>query len=198
MRARGLGAQVVVTEVDAIRALEAAMDGFRVMPMKEAARIGEIFVTLTGDKSVIREEHMAVMRDGAILCNSGHFDVEIDLRALRKLAKRVVRHVRPWVDGYQLRDGRWLYLIGEGRLVNLAAAEGHPAAVMDMSFATQALTAEWAARASRNSGLPVRVHAVPKQVEEEVATLKLATMGIRIDRLTEEQKAYLASWEIGT
>jgi len=198
MRARGLGAQVVVTEVDPIRALEAAMDGFRVMPMREAARIGDIFVTLTGDKSVIREEHMAVMRDGAILCNSGHFDVEIDLRALRRLAKRVVRQVRPWVDGYQMRDGRWLYLIGEGRLVNLAAAEGHPAAVMDMSFATQALTAAWAARASRDGGLAVRVHSVPKEVEEEVATLKLATMGIRIDRLTAEQQAYLASWESGT
>jgi adenosylhomocysteinase len=197
-RARGMGAQVVVTEVDPIRALEAAMDGLQVMPMRDAAKVGDVFITLTGDKHVIREEHFQSMHDGAIVCNSGHFDVEIDLKTLRRLATKVEKGVRPFVDGYQLTSGRWIYVIGEGRLVNLAAAEGHPAAVMDMSFATQALSAEWAPQTSRNGGLAVRVHDVPKEVEEHVATVKLATMGIKIDRLTPEQREYLTSWSEGT
>ncbi len=196
MRARGMGSQVIVTEVDPIRALEAAMDGFRVMPMRDAAREGELFITLTGDTSVIRKEHFLQMKDGAILCNSGHFDVEIDVKALTSLAKKIEKNVRPNVDGYCLADGRWLYLIAEGRLVNLAAAEGHPAAVMDMSFATQALTVQWAAQNGHK--LAHRVHLVPKEVEDQVATLKLASMGIKFDRLTTEQKRYLASWEFGT
>lgn len=197
-RARGMGAQVVVTEVEPIRALEAAMDGFRVMPMKEAAKIGDVFITLTGDKHVLREEYFLSLKDGAILCNSGHFDIEIDLKGLRKLAQRTQRDVRPNVEGYLLRNGRWVYVIGQGRLVNLAAAEGHPAAVMDMSFATQALSAEWAVRVSRNGGLEVRVHDVPKQVEDQVASLKLDSLGIKIDRLTPEQREYLTSWSEGT
>ncbi len=196
MRARGMGSQVIVTEVDPIRALEAAMDGFRVMPMRDAAREGELFITLTGDTSVIRKEHFLQMKDGAILCNSGHFDVEIDVKALTSLAKKIEKNVRPNVDGYCLADGRWLYLIAEGRLVNLAAAEGHPAAVMDMSFATQALTVRWVAENGHK--LDHRVHLVPKEVEDQVATLKLASMGIKFDRLTSEQKRYLASWEFGT
>jgi adenosylhomocysteinase len=187
-----------VTEVDPIRALEAAMDGFQVMPMRDAAKVGEVFITLTGDKHVIREEHFQSMRDGAIVCNSGHFDVEIDMKALRRLASKVEKGVRPLVDGYLLASGRWIYVIGEGRLVNLAAAEGHPATVMDMSFATQALSAEWALRSSRNGGLAVRVHDVPKEVEDVVATVKLQTMGIKIDRLTPEQRDYLTSWSEGT
>jgi adenosylhomocysteinase len=195
-RARGLGAQVIVTEVDPIRALEAAMDGFRVMPMADAAREGELFITLTGDTGVLREEHFLKMPDGAILCNSGHFDVEIDVKALTKLAKTVEKNVRQNVDAYRLANGRSLYLIGEGRLVNLAAAEGHPAAVMDMSFATQALAVHWVVE--NKKPLDARVHLVPKAVEEKVATLKLASMGIRCDRLTAEQKRYLTSWEAGT
>jgi adenosylhomocysteinase len=195
-RARGLGAQVIVTEVNAIRALEAAMDGFRVMPMGDAAREGELFITLTGDTGVLREEHFLKMPDGAILCNSGHFDVEIDVKALTKLAKTVEKNVRQNVDAYRLTNGRSLYLIGEGRLVNLAAAEGHPAAVMDMSFATQALAVHWVVE--NKKPLDARVHLVPKAVEEKVATLKLASMGIRCDRLTAEQKRYLTSWEAGT
>ncbi len=199
MRMRGMGAQVVVTEVEPIHALEAAMDGFRVMPMREACKIGEVFVTLTGDKHVIREEHFQSMRDGAIVCNSGHFDIEIDMKTLQRLATQVERDVRPFVDGYQLPSGRRIYVIGEGRLVNLAAAEGHPASVMDMSFATQALSAEWALKQSRTKrGLEVRVHDVPKAIEDQVATLKLESMGIKIDRLTAEQKAYLTSWSEGT
>jgi len=195
-RARGLGAQVIVTEVDPVRALEAVMDGFRVMPMREAARVGDIFITLTGDVGVIRKEHFALMKDGALLCNSGHFDVEIDVASLAGLAVKVQRGVRRNVDGYLLPNKRWVYLIGEGRLVNLAAAEGHPASVMDMSFATQALTVRWVARNHRR--LTPEVHNVPKAVEDEVATLKLASMGVRIDQLTLEQKRYLASWEQGT
>jgi adenosylhomocysteinase len=198
MRARGMGSQVIITEVDPIRALEAAMDGFRVMPMRDAAKTGDIFITLTGDKHVLREEHFLSLKDGAILCNSGHFDIEIDLKALKRLAQRVQKDVRANVDAYLLRNGRWVYVIGEGRLVNLAAAEGHPAAVMDMSFATQALSAEWAARASRNGGLAVKVHDVPKEIEDTVATLKLESMGIKIDRLTPEQREYLTSWGEGT
>ncbi len=198
MRARGMGAQVIVTEVDPIRALEAAMDGLRVMTMREAAKLGDVFITLTGDKHVLRDEHFLSLRDGAILCNSGHFDIEIDLKALRAVTQRVQKDVRPGVDGYELRNGHCVYVIGEGRLVNLAAAEGHPAAVMDMSFATQALSAEWAVRCSRNGGLEAKVHDVPKEIEDQVATLKLASMGIRIDRLTSEQREYLTSWGEGT
>ena len=196
MRARGMGSHVIVTEINPIRALEAAMDGFRVMPMREAAREGELFITLTGDTGVIRKEHFLQMKDGAILCNSGHFDVEIDVKTLASLAKKVEKNVRPNLDGYCLANGHWLYLIGEGRLVNLAAAEGHPAAVMDMSFATQALTVRWAVENGQQ--LDPRVHLVPKEIEDQVATLKLASMGIQFDRLTTEQKRYLASWEFGT
>ena len=198
MRARGMGAQVVVTEVESIRALEAAMDGFRVMPMRDACRVGDLFITLTGDKHVIREEHFQSMRDGSIVCNSGHFDVEIDMKTLKRLARRVEKDVRPLVDGYHLANGRCIYVIAEGRLVNLAAAEGHPASVMDMSFATQALSAEWALRASTKGRLEVRVHDVPSAVETEVARTKLDSMGIKIDRLTSDQKNYLASWAEGT
>jgi adenosylhomocysteinase len=197
-RARGMGADVVVTEVDPIRALEAAMDGFRVMPIRDAARVGDVFVTLTGDMHVIRGEHFGLMKDGAILCNSGHFDIEIDLAALAKAARRVERGVRRHVDAYVLPSGRRLFVLGEGRLVNLAAAEGHPAEVMDMSFATQALGARWAVERSRNGGLAVAVHDIPREVEQRVATLKLESLGVRIDRLTPEQRRYLASWQVGT
>ena len=197
-RARGMGAEVVVTEVDPIRALEAAMDGYRVMPIKEAARVGDVFVTLTGDMHVIRGEHFPLMKDGAILANSGHFDIEIDLEALRKLARRVDRGVRQHVDAYVLANGRRLFVLGSGRLVNLAAAEGHPPDVMDMSFATQALVTRWAVERSRDGGLAVKVHNVPREVELRVATLKLESMGLRIDRLTREQREYLTSWHVGT
>jgi len=197
-RARGMGANVVVTEVDPVKALEAAMDGLRVMPMAAAAEIGDIFVTLTGDAHVIRREHLVKMKDGALLANSGHFDIEIDTKALRTLSKQVLRNMRPSVDGYVLKNGRTLYLLGEGRLVNLAAAEGHPPAVMDMSFATQALMTQWVARNGRKKRLEVRVHEVPKAIEDRVAALKLASMSIRIDRLTAEQQKYLRSWEHGT
>jgi adenosylhomocysteinase len=196
MRARGLGAQVIVTEVNPIRALEAAMDGFRVMPMADAARQGDVFITLTGDTSVLRKEHFAKMKDGAILCNSGHFDVEIDLKALKSLAKTVDKEVRPNVDAYKIANNQTLYILGEGRLVNLAAAEGHPAAVMDMSFATQALAVYWVV--TNKKALDVRVHQVPKSIEDNIATLKLSSMGIKCDRLTPEQKKYLSSWEFGT
>jgi adenosylhomocysteinase len=195
-RARGMGAKVIVTEVDPVRALEAAMDGFEVMTMKEAARIGELFITLTGDMHVIAKEHLSVMKDGAVICNSGHFDIEIDLKALKKLAVKVEKNVRNFVDAYTLPGGRKIYLIGEGRLVNLAAAEGHPASVMDMSFATQALASEWAVKNRQN--LTPQVYAVPSEVEDWVAKLKLASMGIRIDQLTEAQRKYLSSWAHGT
>jgi adenosylhomocysteinase len=195
-RGRGLGAQVVVTEVDPTAALEAVMEGYRVMPLRDAARVGDIFVTVTGDKSVIRREHMELMKDGAILANSGHFDVEIDKGALRELATGGVRRVRNFVDEHTFADGRRIHLLGEGRLVNLAAAEGHPAAVMDMSFANQALSCEWLAR---NAGtLEHRVYPVPDDIDREVARLKLETMGVRIDELNAEQSAYLAGWEEGT
>jgi len=197
-RMRGMGANVIVTEVDPIKALEAAMDGLRVLPMAEATTIGDIFVTLTGDAHVIRREHLARMKDGALLANSGHFDIEIDIKALRAMSKKVLKNVRPSVDGYVMKDGRTLYLLGEGRLVNLAAAEGHPPAVMDMSFATQALMTEWAARNGSRSRLEVKVHDVPKAIEDRVATLKLASMRIKIDRLTAEQEKYLRSWDQGT
>ncbi len=198
MRARGAGAQVVVTEVEPIRALEAAMDGLRVMPMRDACRIGDVFITLTGNKHVIREEHFQSMRDGAIVCNSGHFDIEIDMKTLRRLAKKVDREVRPFVDAFYLPNGRVIYVIAEGRLVNLAAAEGHPASVMDMSFATQALSAEWALKMADKGKLAVKVHEVPKAIEDDVSALKLESMGVKIDRLTSEQREYLTSWAEGT
>lgn len=195
-RARGMGAHVVVTEVDPLPALEAAMEGYRVMPLREAARIGEVFVTVTGDTAVIRREHMEVMRDGAVMANSGHFDVEIDKAALRELATGGVRRIREFVDEHTLADGRKLHLLGEGRLVNLAAAEGHPAAVMDMSFADQALSVEWIVR--QREALAPGVHPVPPELDAEVARLKLQTMGVEIDALTQEQEEYLRSWEQGT
>jgi adenosylhomocysteinase len=195
MRARGMGAIVAVCEVDPLRALEAAMDGYLVMPVMEAAGWGEVFVTLTGDVSVLRQEHFEVMKDGAVICNSGHFDVEIDLPALRRMSK-LERRVRPMADEFTLGDGRRIYLLGEGRLVNLAAAEGHPASVMDMSFANQALCAVHLARHGKTLGK--RVYDVPAEIDSEVARLKLAAMGISIDTLTAEQEKYLADYQAGT
>ena len=195
-RARGMGANVIVTEVDPTAALEALMEGFRVMPMREAARIGDLFITLTGNTSVIRREHMDVMKDGAIVCNSGHFDVEIDKEALRELATGGVRRFRTSVDEYTLADGRRICLLGEGRLVNLAAAEGHPAAVMDMSFANQALSVEWMVK--NHDSLENRVYPVPTEIDKEVARLKLRAMRVDIDELTSEQVTYLNSWQQGT
>ena len=195
-RARGMGAKVIVTEVDPVRALEAAMDGFEVMTMKEAAKTGDLFITLTGDMHVIAEDHLKAMKDGAFICNSGHFDIEIDLKALKKLASKVEKNVRNFVDAYILPGGKRVYLIGEGRLVNLAAAEGHPASVMDMSFATQALASEWAVK-NRDTLTP-KVYEVPVDVENWVAKLKLSSMGIRIDSLTQAQQTYLSSWAHGT
>jgi adenosylhomocysteinase len=194
-RARGMGAQVVVTEVDPLRALEAAMDGFRVLPMEEAARSGDIFVTVTGDRDVLRAEHFAAMKDGAVLANSGHFDIEIDLNALAGLAT-ARREARPNVEEFTLEDGRRLLVIAEGRLVNLGAAEGHPAAVMDMSFANQALCAEWVAQHA--SELVPKVYDVPREIDREIARLKLESMGIAIDTLTPAQQEYLSSWTVGT
>jgi adenosylhomocysteinase len=195
-RARGLGAHVVVTEIEPIRALEATMDGFSVMPMAQAAAIGDIFCTVTGNKEVIRKEHFLAMKDGAIVANSGHFNVEIDLEALAGLAKQVKKGVRENVDAFVLKDGRSINVIGEGRLVNLAAAEGHPAAVMDMSFATQALMTEWCVK--NKSQLKVGIIDVPKEMEQAIAHLKLKTMGVSMDELTPEQKKYLAGWQEGT
>ena len=195
MRARGLGAHVIVVEVAPVRALEAVMDGFQVMPLMEAARIGDIFVTTTGDKNVIDQAHFEMMKDGAILANSGHFNVEINIPSLESMTKRK-RKIRDFVEEYLLTNGRCLYLLGEGRLINLAAAEGHPASVMDMSFANQALCLEYLAR---NAGkLKATVHPVPEDIDRQVARLKLTAMGVVIDNLTEEQKKYLASWEEGT
>lgn len=196
MRCKGMGAHVIVTEVDPIKAIEAAMDGFKVMPMIEAAKVGDLFCTLTGDINVIRAEHFEVMKDGAIVANSGHFNVEIDIKALEAMAQEVKQGVREFVDGYVLGNGRTIYLLAEGRLVNLAAAEGHPASVMDMSFSTQALMAEWVVR--QGNKLEVRVHDVPEEIENWVANLKLQSMEIDIDELTNEQKEYLSSWQIGT
>ncbi len=194
-RARGLGAQVVVTEVDPVRALEAAMDGFRVLPMTEAAAIGDVFITATGNKSIIVAEHFARMKDGAVLANSGHFNVEIDIPALEKAA-RSKRATRDNVDEYTLPNGRKLYLLGEGRLVNLAAAEGHPAGVMDMSFANQALTIEYM---NKHAGeLKKNVYPVPEELDRQVARMKLASMGFAVDHLTPEQERYLNSWAEGT
>ncbi|MGD0115071.1 MAG: adenosylhomocysteinase [Dehalococcoidia bacterium] len=195
MRARGLGAQVIVTEVKPVRALEAVMDGLRVMPLAEAALVGDIFITVTGDINVIDRHHMEAMKDGAIVANSGHFDVEINIKALEQMAEGR-RQVRPFVEEFRLTDGRRLFLLGEGRLINLAAAEGHPASVMDMSFANQALCAEYLAL--REKKLAPGVHFVPEEIDREIARLKLASMGINIDALTPEQEAYLASWESGT
>jgi adenosylhomocysteinase len=195
MRARGMGANVIITEVNPLRALEAVMDGFRVMPMIKAAAEGDIFVTSTGDINVIDRPHFEVMKDGAILANSGHFNVEINIPALRSMATEV-RRVREFVDQFILPDGRRLNLLGEGRLVNLAAAEGHPASVMDMSFANQALSAEWIARHAAE--LEPRVYPVPEEIDRQVARLKLQAMHVAIDTLTPEQEKYLASWEEGT
>ncbi len=195
MRARGLGAKVIVTEVDPVRALEAAMDGNQVMSMEEASPISDIFITLTGDVNVLDRRHFETMKDGAIVANSGHFNVEINIRALEDMSESK-RRVREDVEEYRLMDGRKLHLLAEGRLINLAAAEGHPSGVMDMSFANQALTTEYIA--TREQRLPVDVHVVPTEIDEEVARLKLASMGITIDELTEEQQKYLSSWEEGT
>ncbi len=195
MRARGMGANVIVTEVDPLKALEAVMDGYRVMPMLEAAKIGHIFCSATGDINVIDGHHMAVMQDGAILANSGHFDVEINLKALRKMSVKITR-VRDFLDEYTLEDGRRLYVAGEGRLVNLAAAEGHPSAVMDMSFANQALAAEYILKHGRE--LERKVYDVPQEIDQEIARLKLKAMGVEIDVLTSEQEAYLNEWTLGT
>lgn len=196
MRARGMGAIVIVTEVDAIKALEAAMDGYQVMPMAQAAKVGDVFVTLTGDKHVLRPEHFRKMKNGATVANSGHFDVEIDIPGLKKMSTKVVRNVRNFVDEYQITKTKSIYLLGEGRLINLAAAEGHPACVMDMSFATQALQAEWAVK--KAGKLDVAVHDVPLEIEEQVCRLKLRAMSIGIDKLTPEQIEYLASSGEGT
>jgi adenosylhomocysteinase len=195
MRARGMGAHVIITEVDPIRALEAAMDGFEVLPMERAAEIGDLFCTATGDKAVIRREHMERMKDGAILSNTGHFNVEIEIPALRQLAVES-REARAFVEEFTMDDGRRLYLLGDGRLINLAAAEGHPAIVMDMSFANQALAAEYVVQHATE--LERKVYSVPREIDEEIARLKLATMGIEVDQLTEEQAKYLASWDEGT
>lgn len=195
MRARGMGANVIVTEVDPLPALEAVMDGFRVMPMQAAAEIGDIFVTLTGDINVIDRHHFEAMKDGAIVANSGHFNVEINIPSLEEMAVEK-RLVRPYVDQYQLPDGRCINLLGEGRLINLASAEGHPASVMDMSFANQALSLEYMAKNSAD--LENRVHSVPEAIDKQIAFLKLEAMGVKIDVLTPEQVAYLNSWEEGT
>jgi len=194
MRAKGMGAQVIVTEIDSTKALEAIMDGFRVMPMDEAAKIGDFFVTLTGDISVIRKEHMLKMKDGAIIANSGHFNVEINISDLENLSSSK-RTVRPNLEEYSLKDGRKLCLLAEGRLVNLAAAEGHPSEVMDMSFSNQALSVEYLVK---HRGLETKVYRVPKEIDELVAGLKLKAIKVEIDELTEEQKKYLATWEAGT
>jgi adenosylhomocysteinase len=194
-RARGAGARVLVTEVDPLKALEAVMDGFDVMPMAEAAAIGDIFVTVTGDRSVIGEEHFRVMKDGAILANSGHFNVEIDLERLAQIADGPPRTVREYVQEYRV-DGRRRFVLGEGRLINLAAAEGHPAAVMDMSFANQALAAEYLVR--EGARLERGVHRTPEAIDREIARLKLESMGLAIDTLSDEQRRYLSSWDVGT
>ena len=195
MRARGLGARVIVVEIDAVKGIEAVMDGYDVMPMADAASIGDVFVTVTGNKNVIRKEHFASMKDGAIVCNSGHFNVELDIPGLTALST-AEREVRPFVREFRLGNGRVVFLLAEGRLINLSAAEGHPAAVMDMSFANQALSAEFLVR---NAGsLERKVYPVPAAIDQEIARLKLASMGIAIDTLTPEQEEYLRSWQEGT
>jgi adenosylhomocysteinase len=194
-RARGMGARVIITEVDAVKALEAAMDGCSVMKMKDAASIGDIFCTVTGNKDVITAEHFKKMKDGAIVCNSGHFDVEVSVSDLQKIASKVRQQVRAYVDEYTVGTSR-IHLLAEGRLVNLGAAEGHPASVMDMSFATQALSAEWIVKTY--ASLDAQVHPVPEFIEDAVSREKLKTLGIAIDTLTPQQKKYLASWQEGT
>ena len=195
MRAAGLGAKVIITEVDPLRALEAVMDGYQVLPMAQAAPMGDFFCTLTGDLHVLRKEHFEVMKDGAIVANSGHFNVEIDIEALAKMAESR-REIRDFVEEYQLGNGRRIYLLGEGRLINLAAAEGHPSSVMDMSFANQALCAEYLVR--NHASLERKVYRVPLEIDQDIARLKLAGMGVVIDTLTAEQDKYLHSWEMGT
>ena len=195
MRARGLGANVVVTEIDPLKALEAVMEGYRVMPMADAARIGDIFCTVTGDLNVLDRHHFEVMKDGAIISNSGHFNVEINIPALAEMSVEK-KLVRPFVEQYVTKDGRSLFLLGEGRLINLASAEGHPASVMDMSFANQALAAEYMVRNGKS--LERRVYSVPEEIDHEIARIKLSAMGIQIDTLTPEQVAYLGSWQEGT
>jgi len=195
MRAKGLGANVIVTEVDPLKALEAVMDGYRVMPIAEAARTGDVFVTLTGDVNVITTEHFEAMKDGAVVANSGHFNVELNLLSLEKISTSK-KTLRDFVEEYTLRDGKRIFVLGEGRLINLAAGEGHPALVMDMSFANQSLCVEFLSKSG--SGLEKKVYSVPAEIDEQVARLKLEAMGIHIDTLTEEQKRYLSSWELGT
>jgi len=195
MRARGMGANVIITEVDPLPALEAVMDGFAVMPIHKASRIGDFFCTLTGNINVIREEHFLLMKDGAIVANSGHFNVELDLGSLERIAKSR-RTIRPFVEEFALRNGRRINVLGEGRLINLAAAEGHPSSVMDMSFANQALSVEFMVK--NKNPLAKQVYPVPEKIDRQIAKEKLAAMGTRIDRLTPEQKKYLASWSIGT
>jgi adenosylhomocysteinase len=195
MRASGMGAKVIVTEVEPLRALEAVMDGYQVMPMLQAAKVGDFFCTVTGDIKVLRQEHFAVMKDGAIICNSGHFNVEIDLEALAEMTEER-RQIRENVEEYRLLAGKRINVLGEGRLINLAAAEGHPPSVMDMSFANQALAAKYV---TENSGtLEKKVYGVPEEIDREIASLKLAAMGIEIDELLPEQKKYLGSWDMGT
>ena len=195
MRAKGLGADVIITEVNPLRALEAVMDGFRVMPMHEAAKVGDIFVTVTGNKGVLAADHFEKMKDGAVLCNSGHFNVEIDIPALEKLSSQK-RPARPLVDEYVMKDGRKIYLLGEGRLVNLATAEGHPASVMDMSFSNQALSVEHILKHA--SELEKQVYSVPEAIDRQIAKMKLESMGVLVDKLSPEQEQYLASWSEGT
>jgi adenosylhomocysteinase len=195
MRAKGHGADVIITEIDPVKGIEAVMDGFRVLPMVDAAKEGDVFITVTGNKNVIRAEHFEHMKSGAVVCNSGHFNVEIDIPALERLSSGK-REVRPLVDEYQLKDGRRICLIGEGRLVNLATAEGHPASVMDMSFANQALSAEYLVKHAK--GLKPQVYVVPEDLDKEIAKMKLESMGHKLDKLTPEQEHYLASWQEGT
>jgi adenosylhomocysteinase len=195
MRAKGHGADVIITEIDPVKGIEAVMDGFRVLPMADAAKEGDVFITVTGNKNVIRAEHFEQMKSGAVICNSGHFNVEIDIPALEKLSSGK-REVRPLVDEYLLKDGRRINLIGEGRLVNLATAEGHPASVMDMSFANQALSAEYLVKNAKN--LKAQVYVVPEDLDKEIAKMKLESMGHKLDKLTAEQEHYLASWQEGT
>src|SRR5258708_7571550 len=195
MRSRGLGADVIVTEIDPVKGIEAVMDGFRVMPMADAAKEGDVFITVTGNKNVIRREHFEVMKSGAIVCNSGHFNVEIEIPALESLSSGK-KEVRPLVDEFLLKDGRKVYLIAEGRLVNLATAEGHPASVMDMSFANQSLSAEYLVK--NHKDMKPEVYVVPEHLDREIARLKLESMGHRLDKLTAEQEQYLASWQEGT
>ncbi|MGB9402709.1 MAG: adenosylhomocysteinase, partial [Candidatus Acidiferrales bacterium] len=195
MRAKGLGADVIITEINPLRALEAVMDGFRVMPMNDASKIGDIFVTVTGNKSVLAAEQFENMKDGAVMCNSGHFNVEIDIPALEKLSSSR-KIARPFVEEFVMKDGRKVYLLGDGRLINLTAAEGHPASVMDMSFANQALCVEHLIKHA--STLQNQVYSVPEPIDKQIAKLKLESMGVQVDKLTAEQEHYLASWDEGT